>query len=49
MAKEYSNFIKTTAKDYDMEPEEVERIFNDSLYEEFYQNLEQFIKERSNQ
>ncbi|MCL1692036.1 hypothetical protein [Elizabethkingia anophelis] len=40
-------FLKQTAKDYDMKLSQVEHIYN--LYpDDFYNQLEKFIKERSN-
>lgn len=42
------DFIKSTAKDYDMEIAEVEKIANNSeSYKEFYDELEFFIKNRT--
>lgn len=44
-----NNFIKQTARDYDMDESQVREIY-DKWYEEglFYEKLEGFIKQRSN-
>ena len=41
------NFIKQTAKDYDMPECEVERIYKLYYPNSFYEELEAFIKNRS--
>ena len=46
MKKEFKGIIITTAKDYDMDPEIVQNIY-DKDYENFYENLEEYIKIRS--
>jgi hypothetical protein len=40
------DMLEQTAKDYDMEVWEVERIYNKYPYDEFYKELEAFIKDR---
>lgn len=45
---EQKNIIIITAKDYDMEYHEVERIYN-LFPNEFYEKLEEFLKIRSQQ
>jgi uncharacterized short protein YbdD (DUF466 family) len=44
--KNQDPFIAQTAKDYDMSYEDVERIKN-KFPDNFYEKLEEFIKERS--
>ena len=44
-----NNFIRQTAKDYDMEISDVRRIFDNYTSDTFYQRLELFIKERAEQ
>lgn len=38
--------IESTARDYDMDIEDVEYIY-DNYYDEYYEKLEEFIKNRS--
>jgi hypothetical protein len=48
LSEEQKGIIAMTAKDYNMEYHEVERIYNLSP-NEFYEKLEEFIKIRSQQ
>lgn len=43
-----NSVIEQTAKDYDMDYEDVERIFNQYHPKKFYDKLEEFIKNRKN-
>ena len=46
MDKQTIIFLEQTAKDYDMNFEDVKRIYTIYPYEEFYENLELFIQNR---
>ena len=48
MKKHTINFLKNTAKDYDMSFEAVKRIYENYPIEQFYQQLEAYIKDRAN-
>ena len=46
--KRYNDFVEQTAKDYDMRIEDVAIIYSDyGATEKFYEELENFIKNRS--
>ena len=47
MSRSVNNFLRQAAEGYDMEVSDVRKIFNNSSADDFYQNLELFIKERA--